>query len=93
MKSVIILELAFSQFETLGDAQYMVVNGIPVRKDQHVEPVAAMALDILQIVNELKDPCSGEPLTVTIGRPKETCRSWEMRVITFCVNNTFLGLS
>lgn len=55
------------KFETLGDAQYMVVNGIPVRKDRHVEPVAAMALDILESVKELKDPTSGTPLTVTIG--------------------------
>ena len=43
------------------------VNGIPVRKDRHVEPVAAMALDILQSVKELRDPSTGEQLTVTIG--------------------------
>jgi len=55
------------KFETLGDAQYMVVNGVPVRKDRHVEPVAAMALDILESIKELKDPTSGTPLTVTIG--------------------------
>lgn len=46
----------------------MVVNGIPVRKDRHVEPVAAMALDIMESVKELKDPTSGTPLTVTIGK-------------------------
>ena len=46
----------------------MVVNGVPVRKDRHVEPVAAMALDILESVKELKDPTSGTPLTVTIGK-------------------------
>lgn len=45
----------------------MVVNGVPVRKDRHVEPVAAMALDILESVKELKDPTSETPLTVTIG--------------------------
>ncbi|KAL9979703.1 hypothetical protein ACROYT_G017405 [Oculina patagonica] len=55
------------KFETLGDAQYMVVNGVPVRKDRHVEPVAAMALDILDSVKELKDPTSGTSLTVSIG--------------------------
>lgn len=58
----------YLQFETLGDAQYMVVNGVPVRKDRHVEPVAAMALDILDSVKELKDPTSGTPLTVSIGK-------------------------
>lgn len=55
------------KFETLGDAQYMVVNGVPVRKDRHVEPVVAMALDILDSVKELKHPTSEDPLTVTIG--------------------------
>ncbi|XP_068724019.1 soluble guanylate cyclase 88E-like [Montipora capricornis] len=55
------------KFETLGDAQYMVVNGVPVRKDHHVEPVAAMALDILESMDELKDPSTGKPLTITIG--------------------------
>ncbi|XP_022801702.1 soluble guanylate cyclase 88E-like isoform X2 [Stylophora pistillata] len=55
------------KFETLGDAQYMVVNGVPVRKDRHVEPVAAMALDILDSVRELKHPTSKKSLTVSIG--------------------------
>lgn len=55
------------KFETLGDAQYMVVNGIPVRKEQHTEPVAAMALDIVQSMDDLKDPSTGGPLTITIG--------------------------
>lgn len=45
----------------------MVVNGVPVRKDRHVEPVVAMALDILDSVKELKHPTSEDPLTVTIG--------------------------
>lgn len=55
------------KFETLGDAQYMVVNGVPVRKDRHVEPVAAMALDILDSVRELRHPTSKRLLTVSIG--------------------------
>ena len=46
----------------------MVVNGVPVRKDHHVEPVAAMALDILESMDELKDPSTGKPLTITIGK-------------------------
>lgn len=46
----------------------MVVNGIPVRKEQHAEPVAAMALDIVQSMDDLKDPSTGEPLTITIGK-------------------------
>lgn len=45
----------------------MVVNGIPVRKEQHTEPVAAMALDIVQSMDDLKDPSTGGPLTITIG--------------------------
>lgn len=45
----------------------MVVNGIPVRKKQHTEPVAAMALDIVQSMDDLKDPSTGGPLTITIG--------------------------
>lgn len=45
----------------------MVVNGVPVRKDRHVEPVAAMALDILDSVRELRHPTSKMLLTVSIG--------------------------
>lgn len=45
----------------------MVVNGVPVRKDRHVEPVAAMALDILDSVRELRHPTSKRLLTVSIG--------------------------
>lgn len=45
----------------------MVVNGVPVRKDRHVEPVASMALDILGSVKELRDPTTGTSLTVSIG--------------------------
>lgn len=46
----------------------MVVNGIPERKEQHAEPVAAMALDIVQSMDDLRDPSTGGPLTVTIGK-------------------------
>lgn len=51
----------------------MVVNGVPVRKDHHTESVAAMALDILQSVKELKDPSTEEQLTVTIGERVDGC--------------------
>lgn len=57
----------------------MVVNGVPVRKDRHVEPVAAMALDILDSVRELRHPTSKRLLTVSIGA-LPTRREWFVKV-------------
>ncbi|KXJ25014.1 Soluble guanylate cyclase 88E [Exaiptasia diaphana] len=55
------------EFETLGDALYMVVSGAPKRQDHHAEPMAAMALDMLNTVQKVKDPITKKAMTVTIG--------------------------
>ncbi|XP_020908568.1 soluble guanylate cyclase 88E [Exaiptasia diaphana] len=55
------------KFETLGDALYMVVSGAPKRQDHHAEPMAAMALDMLNTVQKVKDPITKKAMTVTIG--------------------------
>ncbi|KAK3701097.1 hypothetical protein QZH41_015883, partial [Actinostola sp. cb2023] len=55
------------EFETLGDALYMAVSGVPTRKKCHIEPMAAMALDMLSAVQKVKDPITKKAMTVTIG--------------------------
>lgn len=56
------------QFETLGDAMYMTVSGAPVKTMRHAEAVSAMALDMLEDVNLIKNPASKKPMTVSIGK-------------------------
>ncbi|EDO40362.1 predicted protein, partial [Nematostella vectensis] len=55
------------KFETLGDALYMAVSGVPVRTEHHAEPMAAMALDMLKAVQLVKDPITKKPMTITVG--------------------------
>ncbi|XP_032237321.1 soluble guanylate cyclase 89Db isoform X1 [Nematostella vectensis] len=55
------------KFETLGDAIYMAVSGAPVPKARHAEPMAAMALDMIDAMDEIKKFCSNALLTITIG--------------------------
>ena len=45
----------------------MVVNGAPVRKDLHTEPMADMALDMADAVKDLKDPSTGKKITISTG--------------------------
>ena len=45
----------------------MVVSGVPIKLTHHAEPMAAMALDMKEVVRNLKDPSNNNSLTVTIG--------------------------
>ncbi|KAK3701101.1 hypothetical protein QZH41_015884 [Actinostola sp. cb2023] len=56
------------KFETLGDAVYMAVSGAPVRKMRHAEPMAAMALAMIESMNQFKKDCGRETLTITVGK-------------------------
>lgn len=46
----------------------MVVNGVFVRKDYYVEFVVVMVLDILELMDELKDFFIGKFLIIIIGK-------------------------
>ncbi|GBO53166.1 adenylate cyclase [Pseudanabaena sp. lw0831] len=72
-----LLNLIFSNFDTLcetyglekiktiGDA-YMVAGGIPLPTEDHAEAIAAMALDMVDKVDELRK-LTGKPLQIRIG--------------------------
>jgi adenylate cyclase len=51
--------------KTTGDA-YMVVSGVPVARPDHVEAIAALALDMSRAVAELRDP-RGMPVPMRMG--------------------------
>ncbi|XP_033752088.1 soluble guanylate cyclase 88E-like [Pecten maximus] len=53
--------------ETLGDAVYMVAGGVPDRRPNHAHQVAGLALDLLQLSNELHDPTTGKSLQFRLG--------------------------
>lgn len=53
------------KIKTIGDA-YMVVGGLPVPRGDHVEAVAAMALDMLKVVARLTPP-EGIQIDLRIG--------------------------
>jgi hypothetical protein len=46
----------------------MAVSGAPARTVRHAEPMAAMALDMLNAVQRVKDPITKRAMTVTIGK-------------------------
>ncbi|WP_271251612.1 adenylate/guanylate cyclase domain-containing protein [Pseudanabaena sp. Chao 1811] len=72
-----LLNLIFSNFDTLceiyglekiktiGDA-YMVAGGIPLPRANHAEAIAAMALDMVNKVDELRIS-TGKPLQIRVG--------------------------
>ncbi|GFR74127.1 guanylate cyclase soluble subunit beta-1 [Elysia marginata] len=51
--------------ETVGD-KYMAVSGLPEKCDDHAKSIAKLALDLMDISKELKDP-NGENIMITIG--------------------------
>ena len=53
------------KIKTTGDA-YMVVSGVPTPRADHVEAIAALALDMLRAVADLRDP-RGNPVPIRIG--------------------------
>jgi adenylate cyclase len=53
------------KISTIGDS-YMVASGVPVKRDDHAQAIAAMALDMNAYVAGLATP-TGEPLLFRIG--------------------------
>ncbi len=53
------------KIKTTGDA-YMVVSGVPNPRTDHVEAIAALALDMLRAITDLRDP-RGNPVPIRIG--------------------------
>jgi len=53
------------KIKTIGDA-YMAAAGLPVRRADHAEVVAEMALDMVDAIREFKAP-GGEPVEMRIG--------------------------
>ena len=53
------------KIKTTGDS-YMVVSGVPQPRADHVEALAALALDISPAVGDLRDP-TGRPVPLRIG--------------------------
>ena len=53
------------KIKTTGDG-YMVVSGVPVPRPDHVEAIAALALDISRAVAGLRDP-RGNPVPLRMG--------------------------
>ena len=56
------------QVETIGDA-YMVVGGAPVKDDQHAIRICDMALDMLDAIQDLTDPSTGNQLLINEPHP------------------------
>ncbi|XP_055377567.1 soluble guanylate cyclase 88E [Condylostylus longicornis] len=52
--------------ETIGDA-YMVVSGAPEKDTNHAEKVCDMALDMIDAIQDLKDPSTGQHLRIRVG--------------------------
>ncbi|MDA0251501.1 MAG: adenylate/guanylate cyclase domain-containing protein [Actinobacteria bacterium] len=53
------------KIKTTGDA-YMVVSGVPTPRDDHLEALAALALDMSRAVADLRDP-RGNPVPLRMG--------------------------
>ncbi len=53
------------KIKTTGDS-YMVVSGVPTPRDDHVEAIAALALDMSRAVADLRDP-RGNPVPLRMG--------------------------
>ncbi|XP_076341476.1 soluble guanylate cyclase 88E-like [Tachypleus tridentatus] len=52
--------------ETIGDA-YMGVAGAPDVDPKHAENVCDMALDMVHVIGDLKDPSTGQSLQIRVG--------------------------
>lgn len=53
------------KIKTIGDA-YMVVGGLPTPREDHVEAIAEMALDMLEKISQVPTE-DGQPLKIRIG--------------------------
>ncbi|XP_035222950.1 soluble guanylate cyclase 88E-like [Stegodyphus dumicola] len=52
--------------ETIGDA-YMVVSGAPEVEKKHTDKICLMALDMVVVIGDLKDPSTGNSLKIRVG--------------------------
>ncbi|XP_031343937.1 soluble guanylate cyclase 88E-like [Photinus pyralis] len=52
--------------ETIGDA-YMVVSGAPEKDSIHAPKICDMALDMIDSIQDLKDPSTGQHLRIRVG--------------------------
>ncbi|GFQ64565.1 soluble guanylate cyclase 88E, partial [Trichonephila clavata] len=52
--------------ETIGDA-YMVVSGAPENEERHPDKICQMALDMVVVIGDLKDPSTGDSLKIRVG--------------------------
>ncbi|XP_076348426.1 soluble guanylate cyclase 88E-like [Tachypleus tridentatus] len=52
--------------ETIGDA-YMVVSGAPDVDEKHAENICDIALDMVDVIGDLKDPSTGQSLRIRVG--------------------------
>ncbi|GFT83375.1 soluble guanylate cyclase 88E [Nephila pilipes] len=52
--------------ETIGDA-YMVVSGAPENEERHPDKICQMALDMVVVIGDLKDPSTGDSLRIRVG--------------------------
>ena len=57
----------FWQVETIGDA-YMVVSGAPEIEEKHADKICLMALDMVVVIGDLKDPSTGNSLRIRVGK-------------------------
>lgn len=53
------------KIKTIGDA-YMVVGGLPLERDDHIEAIADIALDMQQVITQFKTN-QGKPFNIRIG--------------------------
>jgi hypothetical protein len=46
----------------------MIVSGAPERTPNHANEILEMAFDMLALINTLRDPISGKPMKIRIGK-------------------------
>ncbi|GFW51878.1 soluble guanylate cyclase 88E [Trichonephila clavipes] len=60
------LAITGTKVETIGDA-YMVVSGAPENEERHPDKICQMALDMVVVIGDLKDPSTGDSLKIRVG--------------------------
>jgi len=87
-------QYGLEKIKTIGDA-YMVAGGLPLPREDHAEAIAAMALDMQNVVEEFNEQystsirlragiCTGPVVAGTIGRRKFAYDLWGETVNTAC---------
>ena len=62
----VVAKYGAEKIKTIGDA-YMVVAGLPLADPDPDATIAQLALDMVDVVSNFKDPVTGEPVQVRIG--------------------------